>query len=67
MTNLNLCSQITQINNSMRTTEDFENSKYVRAVERVKKMKEFYQNLLCQIIGNDNRLLKFVWNWHACN
>ena len=33
-----------QMNNIMYT-EDLENSKYVKAVERVEKLKEFYQNL----------------------
>ena len=33
-----------KINNIMYT-EDLENSKYVKAVERVEKLKEFYQNL----------------------
>lgn len=36
---------LTKINNIMRTSEEFENSNYVRAVERVEKLKEFYQNL----------------------
>ncbi len=31
-------------------TEDFENSKYVRAVERVEKLKEFYQNAVSYIV-----------------
>ena len=31
--------------NNMMYTDDLENSKYVRAVERVEKLKEFYQNL----------------------
>lgn len=35
---------LTQMNNIMYS-EDLENSKYVRAVERVEKLKEFYQNL----------------------
>ena len=29
---------------------EFENSKYVRAVERVEKMKEFYQNLVTYLV-----------------
>jgi two-component system LytT family sensor kinase len=31
--------------NNMMNTDDLENSKYVRALERVEKLKEFYQNL----------------------
>jgi two-component system LytT family sensor kinase len=31
--------------NNMMYTDDFENSKYVRALEKVEKLKEFYQNL----------------------
>jgi two-component system LytT family sensor kinase len=31
--------------NNMMYTDDLENSKYVRALERVEKLKEFYQNL----------------------
>jgi two-component system LytT family sensor kinase len=31
--------------NNMMYTDDLENSKYVRAVEKVEKLKEFYQNL----------------------
>ena len=31
--------------NNMMYTDDLENSKYVRAVKRVEKLKEFYQNL----------------------
>jgi two-component system LytT family sensor kinase len=31
--------------NNMTNTDDLENSKYVRASERVEKLKEFYQNL----------------------
>lgn len=38
-----------QMNNIMYT-EDFENSKYVRAVERVEKLKEFYQNLASYVV-----------------
>ena len=36
---------LTQINSIMKTSEDFENNSYVRAVERVQKIKEFYQHL----------------------
>ncbi len=38
-----------KMNNTMYT-EDFENSKYVRAVERVEKLKEFYQNLASYVV-----------------
>lgn len=38
-----------QMNNSMYS-DNFENSKYVRAVERVEKLKEFYQNLVSYVI-----------------
>jgi len=38
-----------QMNNTMYS-DDFENSKYVRAVERVEKLKEFYQNLVSYVI-----------------
>ena len=40
---------LTQMNNIMYP-EDLENSKYVRAVERVEKLKEFYQNLASYVI-----------------
>jgi hypothetical protein len=40
---------LTQMNNIMYP-EDYENSKYVRAVERVEKLKEFYQNLASYVI-----------------
>lgn len=40
---------LTQINNIMYS-DDLENSKYVRAVERVEKLKEFYQNLVSYVI-----------------
>ncbi len=36
---------LTKNNQIMKTTEDIQNSSYVRAVERVEKLKEFYQNL----------------------
>lgn len=39
-----------KINSIMRTSEEFENNKYVRAVERVEKMKEFYQNLVTYLV-----------------
>jgi hypothetical protein len=40
---------LTQMNNIMYP-EDLENSKYVRAVEHVEKLKEFYQNLASYVI-----------------
>jgi len=40
---------LTKMNNIMYS-EEYENSKYVRAVERVEKLKEFYQNLASYII-----------------
>ncbi|CAM1347021.1 2TM domain-containing protein [Tenacibaculum insulae] len=36
---------LTKTNNMSFNTNNIENSKYVRAVERVEKLKEFYQNL----------------------
>ena len=36
---------LTKTNNMTFNSNDLENSKYVRAVERVEKLKEFYQNL----------------------
>jgi hypothetical protein len=36
--------------NNIMYSEDLENSKYVRAVERVEKLKEFYQNLASYVI-----------------
>jgi hypothetical protein len=35
---------------TMMQTEEFENSKYVRAVERVEKLKEFYQNIVSYVV-----------------
>lgn len=42
---------LTKINTIMNTP-DFENSKYIKAVEKVEKLKEFYQNLVsfCLVI-----------------
>lgn len=40
---------LTQMNSNMNT-DNLENSKYIRAVERVEKLKEFYQNLASYII-----------------
>jgi hypothetical protein len=37
-------------NNTMKIIDDFENSKYIKAVEKVEKMKEFYQNLITYLI-----------------
>lgn len=60
---------LTQINNIMYT-EDLENSKYVRAVERVQKLKEFYQNLAsyvvvipCLVFINLYFSPQFHWFW----
>jgi len=38
--------------NTMMNTQDFENSNYIKAVEKVEKLKEFYQNLVsfCLVI-----------------
>ena len=36
--------------NTIMQSEELENSKYVRAVERVEKLKEFYQNLASYVI-----------------
>lgn len=36
--------------NDIMYSEDLENSKYVRAVERVEKLKEFYQNLASYVV-----------------
>ena len=51
-------------------TEDLENSKYVKAVERVEKLKEFYQNLAsyCLVIPflifiNLRFSPQFHWFW----
>jgi len=43
---------LTKINNMTFETNNLENSKYVRAVERVEKLKEFYQNLASYCIVN---------------
>lgn len=37
-------------NDIMRVTDDFENSSYIKAVEKVEKIKEFYQNLVSYAI-----------------
>ncbi len=36
--------------NIMRVTDSFENNSYIKAVDRVEKIKEFYQNLIMYII-----------------
>ena len=58
-----------KINNSMYP-KDLENSNYVKAVEKVKKLKEFYQNLAsyCIIIPllvmiNLQFMPRFYWFW----
>jgi hypothetical protein len=43
---------LTKTNNMKFETNNLENSKYVRAVERVEKLKEFYQNLASYCIVN---------------
>ncbi|MFY0604110.1 MAG: 2TM domain-containing protein [Flavobacteriaceae bacterium] len=60
---------LTKINNIMYS-DDLENSKYVRAVERVEKLKEFYQNLVSYVIIipflifiNLNFSPHFHWFW----
>ena len=58
---------LTKNNSIMRTSEDFENNKYVRAVERVQKMKEFYQNLITYLVMIPVFIfinLKFVPQFH---
>ncbi|MFD0992141.1 histidine kinase [Tenacibaculum geojense] len=37
-------------NYNMKTPENFENSSYIKAVEKVQKIKEFYQNLISYIV-----------------
>ena len=61
---------LTQINSIMKTSEDFENNSYVRAVERVQKMKEFYQNIITYLIMvpvfifiNLRFVPQFHWFW----
>tara|TARA_R110002072_G_scaffold48038_8_gene131418 strand:+ start:5120 stop:6475 length:1356 start_codon:yes stop_codon:yes gene_type:complete len=56
--------------NNIMYSEDLENSKYVRAVERVEKLKEFYQNLTSYVIVipflifiNLNYSPRFQWFW----
>ncbi|TVZ55157.1 LytS/YehU family sensor histidine kinase [Lutibacter sp. Hel_I_33_5] len=57
-------------NNMTYNTNDLENSKYVKAIERVEKLKEFYQNLVsyCLVIPflifiNLNTAPQFQWFW----
>lgn len=56
--------------NNIMYTDDLENSKYVKAVERVEKLKEFYQNLAsyCLVIPflifiNLKFSPQFYWFW----
>ena len=56
--------------NNIMYSEDLENSKYVLAVERVEKLKEFYQNLASYLIVmpflifiNLNYSPRFQWFW----
>lgn len=56
--------------NTIMTQENFENSKYVRAVEKVQKLREFYQNLAsyCLVIPflvfiNLRFSPQFYWFW----
>ncbi|WP_299048527.1 2TM domain-containing protein [uncultured Polaribacter sp.] len=56
--------------NNIMYTEDLENSKYVKAVEKVEKLKEFYQNLasFCLVIPflifiNLRFSPQFYWFW----
>lgn len=57
-------------NNNIMYTEEIQNSSYVRAVEKVEKLKEFYQNIIsyCIIIPfliliNLNLTPDFHWFW----
>ena len=54
---------LTKNNNIIMYTEDIQNSSYVRAVERVEKLKEFYQNIIsyCIIIP----FLVFINLWFS--
>ena len=61
---------LTKTNNMSIDTKYLENSKYVRAIERVEKLKEFYQNLAsyCIVIPflifiNLNFSPGFHWFW----
>ena len=58
------------IKNSIMDTKSLENSNYVKAVERVEKLKEFYQNLVsyCIVIPflifiNLKTYSRFQWFW----
>ncbi|WP_299092724.1 2TM domain-containing protein [uncultured Tenacibaculum sp.] len=58
------------IKNSIMNTKSLENSNYVKAVEKVEKLKEFYQNLVsyCIVIPflifiNLKTYSKFQWFW----
>ncbi len=61
---------LTKTNNMSFNTDNLENSKYVKAVERVEKLKEFYQNLAayCMVIPflifiNLKFSPQFHWFW----
>ncbi|WP_420553156.1 2TM domain-containing protein [Tenacibaculum aiptasiae] len=61
---------LTKSNTMNYNTNDLENSKYVKAVERVEKLKEFYQNLIsyCLVIPflvfiNLKTYSGFQWFW----
>ncbi|TDQ27785.1 2TM domain-containing protein [Tenacibaculum caenipelagi] len=61
---------LTKSKNMTINTDNLENSKYVKAVERVEKLKEFYQNLIayCLVIPflifiNFKTYSKFQWFW----
>ncbi|WP_299157509.1 2TM domain-containing protein [uncultured Tenacibaculum sp.] len=61
---------LTKTNTMNYNTSDLENSKYVKAVERVEKLKEFYQNLVsyCLVIPflifiNLKTYSGFQWFW----
>lgn len=61
---------LTKTNNMSFNTNNLENSKYVKAVERVEKLKEFYQNLAsyCLVIPflvfiNLKFVPQFHWFW----
>ncbi|WGH75818.1 2TM domain-containing protein [Tenacibaculum tangerinum] len=61
---------LTHVKNRIMNTQNLENSKYVKAVERVEKLKEFYQNLIsyCLVIPflifiNLKTYARFQWFW----
>ena len=60
---------LTKTQNNM-FTEDFENNKYVKAIEKVEKLKEFYQNLVSYclvtpflVFINFSTSPQFHWFW----